>query len=91
MQDSFVFLVHYGCDPEWLLNLDVLAFSSLSDTAMRLHNQEQFESAYRDRLIAHDEGKGFKKYMKELQKHLGTDSNDGDALAADLSRAGNLK
>ena len=87
-----MFLVHYGCDPEWLLNLDMLAFSSLSDTAMRLHSQEQFESAYRDRLIAHDEGKNFTKYLKGLQKLIGGGSGpDGDDLASDLTRMGAMK
>lgn len=72
----------------------MLAFSSLSDTAMRLYNQDQFESAYRDRLIAHDEGKGFQKYMKGLKKAAsitGGAGADGDALIADLTRKGAMK
>lgn len=86
-----MFLIHYGCDPEWLLNLDMLAFSSLSDTAMRLHNQDQLESAYRDRLIAHDEGKGFTKYLKGLQKAAGQSGATGEDLASDLTRMGAMK
>lgn len=86
-----MFLIGYGCDPDWLLNLDMLAFSSLADTAMRLHSQEQVETAYRDRLVAHDEGKGFKKYLKRLQKQAGTGGSDGDSLVSDLTAAGVMK
>ena len=85
---SGVFLIGYGCDPDWLLNLDMLAFSSLADTAMRLHSQEQVETAYRDRLVAHDEGKGFKSYLKKMQKMAGTSTSDGDSLVADLGATG---
>lgn len=58
---------------------------------MRLHSQDLFESAYRDRLIAHDEGKGFQKYLKDLQKATGGRGPDGDDLASDLTRMGAMR
>lgn len=86
-----MFLVRFGCDPDWLLDLDMLAFSSLSDTAMRLHFQKQAEETYRDRLIAHDDGKEFGRYLKRLQKQAGKGVADGDDLISDLTQLGAMK
>ena len=83
-----MFLIHFGCDPDWLLDLDMLAFSSLSDTAMRLDAQQQVEVAYKDRLVAHDDGKGFGTYLKKLQKQAGRSGTDGDDLISDLTQMG---
>ena len=83
-----MFLIRFGCDPNWLLDLDMLAFSSLSDTAMRLDAQQQVDVAYRDRLVAHDDGKGFSKYLKGLQKQAGKNGSDGDDLISDLTQMG---
>ena len=83
-----MFLIRFGCDPNWLLDLDMLAFSSLSDTAMRLDAQKQADVAYQDRLVAHDDGKGFSKYLKSLQKQAGKNSSDGDDLISDLTQMG---
>ena len=69
----------------------MLAFSSLADTAMRLHSQEQVEIAYRDRIVQHDEGAGFKKYVKSLEKKAGTSGSDGDNLISDLGALGVMK
>lgn len=87
-----MFLVHFGCDPEWLLNLDMLAFSSLSDSAMRLHFQQQAEDAYRGRMVAQDDAKVFTKYLKELHKGAGsTGGPDGDAMVTDLKSTGAIR
>lgn len=83
-----MFLVRFGCNPEWLLDLDMLAFSSLSETAMRLDFQHQADTSYRDRIVAHDDGKGFSKYLKGLQKNAGKQGPDGDNLISDLSQMG---
>jgi hypothetical protein len=90
-----VFLIHFGCDPNWLLTLDMLAFSSLSETAMRLDAQKQVDVAYQNRLVAHDDGKGFSKYLKDLQKRTtsgpGGASPDGDDLVSDLTQLGAIR
>lgn len=67
----------------------MLAFSSLSDTVMRIHNQERVESAYRDRLIAHDDGTNFQKYLKGLARQA--HGSDGDDLISDLTQTGGLQ
>ena len=87
-----MFLIRFGCDPNWLLDLDMLAFSSLSETAMRLDFQQQADTAYRDRIVAHDDGKGFSTYLKKLQKQAGgTTGADGDDLISDLSATGAVR
>jgi hypothetical protein len=73
------------------LNLDMLAFASLSDTAMRLHSREQFETSFRERLVAHDDGKEFQRHMKRLQKMAGSGGSDGDNLISDLTQLGAMK
>ena len=84
-----MFLVRFGCNPEWLLDLDMLAFSSLSETAMRLDFQQQADTAYRDRTVAHADIKDFTKYLKGLQKNAGGATGaDGDDLISDLSATG---
>ena len=87
-----MFLIRYGCDPEWMLDLDMLAFNSLVETAMRLHSQQLLDDAYTARLVAHDDGKVFKEHIDSLKKLAGVnEKQDGNALVSDLSRAGNLR
>ena len=72
----------------------MLAFSSLSETAMRLDFQQRADIAYRDRIVAHDDAPGFTKYLKGLQKHsggLGGKQADGDDLVSDLTQMGAMK
>lgn len=86
-----MFLIHYGCDPEWVLDLDMLAFNALVETAMKLEAKQRYDTAIRDRMIAHDDGKGFKNYLKELSKDADiSTTGNADDLVADLSRAGNI-
>ena len=58
---------------------------------MRLDFQQQAETAHRDRLIAHDDGKGFSNYLKGLQRQAGNQGSDGDDLKADLSATGAIR
>ena len=85
-------MIRFGCDPEWVLDLDMMAFNTLVETVMRLHNQQLLDEAYTARLVAHDEGKNFNKHLKSLKKLAGVAmKQDGDAMIADLSRAGNMR
>lgn len=83
-----MFLIRFGCDPEWVLNLDMLAFNQLAETAMRLHHKQQLDETYQARLAAQDDGKVYKKHMDGLQKlcRTGSAEPDGDTLISDLSR-----
>ena len=70
----------------------MMAFDALVETVMRLHNQQLFDEAYTARLVAHDDGKKFDKHLKDLKKLAGVAAkSDGDAMIADLSRAGNMR
>jgi ribosomal protein S6E (S10) len=58
---------------------------------MRLHTQQQAEDAYQDRLVAHDDGAGFTKYLKGLQRQVGGSGADGDAMVSDLKATGAIR
>lgn len=88
-----MFLIHFGCDPEWVLNLGMLEFNALAETAMRLHYQQQLNDTYQARLAAQDDGKQFKKHMEGLKRlcQSGSDKPNGDTLKSDLSQLGVMK
>ena len=77
------------------MNLDMLAFSSLADSAMRIRTKQRIEDTYRDRMVAHDpDGKKVLEYVKGLEKSAGLlsrPSKDGDDLIKDLGKLGVLK
>ncbi len=81
-----------GRDPEWVLNLDILAFGQLAEIEMRLHYQQQLDDTYHARLAAQDDGKLYKKHMEGLQRlcRTGSDMPGGDELIADLSKMGSM-
>ena len=90
-----MFLIHYGCDPEWLLEMDMLAFDALAEIAMKLEAQQRIDDTYQGRLVAHDaDGNKVEAYIKNLQKITGIPSaarKDGDDLVKDLGKIGMMK
>lgn len=83
-----------------MLNLDILAFNQLAETAMRLHYRERLEAAVEARMIQHDlkqtkkdqkGGKGYSKHVATLARLAGGEAVEpgGDDLQAALSTGGN--
>ncbi len=83
-----MFLIKFGCDPDWVLDLDFPAFDALVETAMRYDLNQRATTMQEGRMVAHDgDGKACTAHIKELRKAGGTNqAKTGSQLVADLAK-----
>lgn len=83
-----MFLISFGCDPEWLLDMPLDSFDAIYETAMRQTALQRADRIYEDRMVAHDgDGKAVTKHVRRLQKAAGVQQS-GDDLAGALGGGG---
>lgn len=83
-----MWLIRFGCDPEWMADLDLHSFNALVESAMRITYAERIEEANATRLAFHADAKVYGKQVKIWEKLSGEekkgDANDFDAALRGL-------
>lgn len=63
-------MIAFGCDPEWLFDLDMLSFEALAQSMARIKAQDNYSDFTEAALAAQGDEKGIKKHSKALKKDM---------------------